>query len=120
VLGLPPEGNIGRIIGDPRATGWSTTDELLAGVIELLDVGNRLYFRAHTKRGTQQPKPIKVPRPESSAGETDAVTPRKRQATSAELRQFFGGSARYTGPPLEELASSSGNPVTGPAAGEVG
>lgn len=115
VVGIPLDGNVGREIGDPRATGWGNVEELLAGILEVVDAGNRLYFRAHTKRGAQQPKPIKVPRPERTTGETEPVKV-KRQATSEELRAFFGGAVRYTGPPLEEIVPA-GDPVTSAADG---
>lgn len=117
VVGIPLDGNVGREIGDPRATGWGNVEELLAALVEVSDAGNRLFFKAHAKKGTQAPKAIKVPRPERATGETEPVR-RKRQATSEELRAFFGGSARYTGPPIEEIVpAGSGNEVDSAAEG---
>lgn len=116
VVNLPLDGAVGRELGDPRATGWGNVEELLAALIETVDAGNRLYFRAHTKKGKEQPKPIRVPRPTKAPGEDGAVRKPKRQATSEEMRAFFGGGAvRYTGPRVDDVSSSSGNPVTTPA-----
>lgn len=118
--GIPLEGNVGLALGDPRATGWGNVEELLAALVEVVDAGNRLFFRANTKRGQRQPDPIEVPRPERGTGETEDVRAPKRQATSEEIRAFFGGAVRYTGPPnVEEVSSSSGNPVTSPAIEEA-
>lgn len=117
VSSLPLTGAVGHALDDPRATGWGNTEELLAALIETVDSGNRLYFRANTKRGTRQPDPITVPRPERKTGETEDVSrPRKRQATPEEMRAFFGGSVRYTGPSVEDVDASSGNPVSDAAA----
>jgi hypothetical protein len=48
-----------------RATGtaWTTEAELAAVQIELLDSIRRMYLQAHSKKGTQPPKPLHVPRP---------------------------------------------------------
>lgn len=94
--GLPLEGSaFARAIGVDR--GWGNVEELLAGLCELADAGNRLFFMAHSKKGTQAPKPLKIIRPPKPGEEKSK---KRRQATSEELKAFFGGGSaiRYTGP----------------------
>lgn len=94
VRGIPAESALGVSAGGYRP-GWGATEELLALLAELVDLGNRTFYRVHSKRGAQQPKPLKIPRP------TEDEEPRKkrRPATSDDLVEMFGGIARYTGPP---------------------
>ncbi len=68
-------------------TGWTNTHELLAALIEVTDYGNRLYLQVHSRKGSRQPKPIKIRRP----GEQEPRG-RGRQATGEEMRRFFGGA----------------------------
>lgn len=64
VNSLPRDSATARSI-DPTYTGvgWNTETELLAVIAELIDYNSRLYIAAHTKKGAQPPKPIKIPRP---------------------------------------------------------
>lgn len=104
ISGLPPTGTaIARATGGD-IPGWGNAEELLALIAELLDGGNRMFFSAHTKKGTTAPKPLEVRRPIAHDQADDDVelveAPRKRQATSEEIKAFFGGgggSIRYTG-----------------------
>lgn len=81
---------------DPAAQyGWDYGEELLAAIVELLDTGNRLFFQAHTKKGTRPPKPIEIRRP------WDPVPDKPKMATSEEIARFFGGVVKYTGPKSE-------------------
>lgn len=57
-------------------------------VAELIHEQTRVIFKAHAKKGTQAPPPLKVPRPTYI---TDKTRPPKKQATSEELARFFGG-----------------------------
>lgn len=102
VRGIPAESALGISTGALRP-GWGATEELLATVVELVDAGNRSFFRVHSKRGAQQPKPIKVTRP----ADPNEPPKRRRKATSEDLVAMFGGAARYTGPPR-----GPDNPVT--------
>ena len=68
--------------------GWTSTEELIALVCELLDTGNRAFVAAHSKRGTPQPKPLQIIRP--TRRRPDPSKP--RQATKAEMAAFFGGA----------------------------
>lgn len=107
VLGIPLDGAIGQALGTLKSKGWGTVEELLAGLVEQVDATNRLLYRINSKRGTSQPKPIKVPRPDPDPRQTDPVArgpKKKRPATSEELRAFFGGAVRYTGPSLDPVA----------------
>lgn len=94
VRGIPAESALGFSTGTYRP-GWGPTEELLAIVAEVVDYGNRLYFKAHSKRGAQQPKPLAITRPP----DPNAPPKKRRKATSEELKELFGGAARYTGPP---------------------
>lgn len=97
---VPLDGAVGLKLEAPAAIGWQNGEELLALVAELLDQANRLYFVAHTKKGTPVPTALEVPRPERTARQTDPVRP-KRNATSEELAEMFGSTTiRYTGPPV--------------------
>lgn len=86
VRGLPARSATARTIS-AAGRDWSSTEELLASLIEMTDLTNRLLHGAFTKKGTQSWKPIRVTRP------TDLVRP--KLATAAEVRRFFGGHAKY-------------------------
>lgn len=94
VAGLPLDSALERS-RDPHGAGvgWSTTEELLAVAIEVLDRADRHYVRANTKKGARQPKPLKVPRPRDHSAMRS-----RRPATVNELKQIVGmvGGARVT------------------------
>lgn len=107
--GIPlHDSSIGAALELRQVVDWGNVEELLAGLIEVLDYGNRLFISAHSKKGAAAPKPIKVHRPKRRGLEAEEERER-RPATSEELRAFFGGAARYTGPSLEDT------PDEGPA-----
>lgn len=85
VNGLPPDGATVRY-SVYHGQQWSVTDELLAALIEEIDYGNRLYFSAHSKKNSQQPKPVKIRRP-IDVIEIDGPRP---QSTTTEVWQVFG------------------------------
>jgi hypothetical protein len=85
VTGITLDGALGRALEAPEAIGWGNVEELLAGLIEVVDVGNRLYLKVHKKKGTPDPKPIRVPRPGDAEEEKE-----RRPATSDEIKAFFG------------------------------
>lgn len=74
--------------------------------MEVVDLGNRNFVSAHSKKGATKPKPLKIPRPprprrkgeEAPVDEEETVPGKKRPATPEELRAFFGGNVHYTGP----------------------
>lgn len=77
---------------------WGNLEELVAGLIEVVDHGNRLFFAAHAKKGSQTPDPIRIHRPRRRGQAADEEAPTERRpATSEELKAFFGGAVRYTG-----------------------
>ena len=80
--GLPAGSALHREL-DP-GWSWTFTDELLAGVIEVLDYGNRMYFAAHKPKGAQVPKPITIRRP------WDPPPEKPEPATFEEVTAFFG------------------------------
>jgi hypothetical protein len=71
---------------------WGVTDELLAKLVEAVDLSNRMFLMAHTTEGTEVPEPVVIPRP----GTDTVSSPEPRKATAAEMREFFGGSVNYT------------------------
>lgn len=79
--GLPSGGAFHRAL-DPHGWNWSNTEELLASLIELADVGNLMYFRAHVPAGTRAPDPVHVRRPWQTV-----ETP--KPATVEEMKKFF-------------------------------
>ena len=88
---------------DPEGSQWSTTDELLARLIEEVDRGNRWFFQANTEPDTPWPAPVEIRRPgERRPDDQGAVVehkpsdePTRRPATAAEMKAFFGGAVQY-------------------------
>ena len=65
---------------------WGYQEELLASLIEVVDIGNIHFLMAHGTKGAQLPKPVKIPRPGS---------PRvKRTATPQEVADIFKANLR--------------------------
>ena len=62
---LPPEAALWRSAG----RDWTTENELQALTIEMLDAFRRMYLQANSKKGTQLPPPITIPRPGDKAKE---------------------------------------------------
>lgn len=103
VAGLPPGCALLRKL-DPEGSRWSTTDELLARLIEEVDRGNRWFFQANTEKDTPPPDPIEIRRPgehrpddrPDDRGEAESGDePTRRPATAAEMKAFFGGAVQY-------------------------
>jgi hypothetical protein len=65
---------------------WTQEDELLATLIEVVDVGNRTFIKANSKQGTKQPKPIVIPRPGRKST--------KRMSSIEEQKKYFGKHVR--------------------------
>jgi hypothetical protein len=89
VKGLPPDSAVFREANENWAWGtaegqWTTAEELLATLIEVVDQGNRLVIMANTKKGTRVPDPIEIPRPYDRA--------HRRLSTIEEQRKFFAGA----------------------------
>lgn len=79
---------------DPTRAQWGTTAELLAGLIEIVDVGNRMFFAANMK-GTV-PDPVVIPRPKAPTN-SDPEPDEPRMATASEMKAFFSGATvEYT------------------------
>lgn len=87
VNGLPVRGSVHRDLNSD-GRDWSSIEELLATVIELLDFGNRMRFAANVKQGTKIWEPIEVRRPY----DTDKLKPEPEPAktTVDDLVQAFG------------------------------
>ncbi len=118
VAGLPPtDSALGRALAIRQVGEWGLTEDLLAFLIEVVDLGNRSFVSAHSKKGASKPRPITIPRPPAPRrkGEAPPVDEpgKKRMATSEELVAFFGGTARYTGPkrPLDRARCALGHYV---------
>lgn len=63
VRNLPPESALWRSGVVPAGARWSVTQDLLAGIAELVDFANRLFYGAHAKPGSPQPPPLSIERP---------------------------------------------------------
>lgn len=87
--GLPADGNVGRKLETWESKGWNIQTELMAILAELIDVNTRMFIKANQKKGSPDPKPIKIPRPGSETGET-----KRRKSTKSEIKRFFGGRIR--------------------------
>lgn len=60
---LPRESAVAKAMAPQGAAEWTNTEELLATLCELVDAGNRTFVKAHSKPGSQEPKPIRITRP---------------------------------------------------------
>lgn len=87
--GLPPDAAIWR--RQPELGGWTVTDHLIASLIEVTDAAAWRSLLPHLKKGFK-PQPITVPRP----GQHTQRRSKKRKATSADLKEIFGGGATIT------------------------
>lgn len=85
---LPDESATSRACGGYRPGQWHNVDELLAQLLEMTFEGQRLFYKAHAKKGSNPPPSLKVPRPESVTRQTRGP---KRQASASELAHFLGG-----------------------------
>lgn len=79
--GLGPDGALYRALR-PDDWMWTAEHELLALNAELTDALYRAFIRANSREGSQQPKPVKIPRP----GQQNR---RQRGTTLAELTQMM-------------------------------
>ena len=62
---------------------WGSAEELLASLIEQVDLGNRLFFMANAKKGTTPWKALHIPRP---------TVAKRKPSSKTELMRFFGAS----------------------------
>lgn len=86
ISGLPPTSALARDMNpDTIGSDWGNTQELLATALELIDVGNRQFVMANSKKGAKAPKPIKIARPWEIKKEP------KRPATASEISELMGG-----------------------------
>lgn len=96
VYGLPLESRTARALGAPHPGKWSTVDELLAGLVEIVGDHRNLFVMAN--RDPKKPKPklpeVRIPRP----GDATRQAKRAEPATGTELRRFLGnrGMIHYT------------------------
>lgn len=56
---LPPEAALWRANG----TSWTTSDELQASTVEMLDALLRTYVQVHSKPGSRKSTPLRIRRP---------------------------------------------------------
>lgn len=98
ILHLPPESATSRR-HQTDADHWTTTDELLATLIEIVDATSLRLARLWTKKGTTLPKPVSIPRP------YEPSRPPVMSMSDPRVRQFFGGVVRYS-PPKDDSTRS--------------
>lgn len=96
---LPRESALARAI-DPALAEWTTVQELLALIAELIDKSNRMTYRLNSDKTASQPDPLRVRRPhegELAAMATSSapvrVVDNPRMASVSEIKQFFGADA---------------------------
>ena len=82
VRGLPAESSTVRALHDEAA--WTTTDYLLASVLDTLRQGNWLTVEVNKKKGTKNPQPDPVPRP------GDAVAEEPQMLNGSQLADWLG------------------------------
>ncbi len=71
---------------------WGSQEELGAIQAELLDKLWRQTVAINSKKGSQQPKPIQIPRPwQLRKKQRQKTTREKRSATLAEIGNFLQG-----------------------------
>jgi hypothetical protein len=92
VSGLPLEGAVARAVLY-GGRDWSNADELLATLVEMTDLGNRIAFVQNTKKGTKVWEPVRVDRPTKQL--PDEPAPKKEQASPAQMREAFGAENIY-------------------------
>jgi hypothetical protein len=85
MLELPLESRTARELGAEAPGDWTVADELLALAVESIEIANYLFLKVNTKKGTDLPKPMRIPRPGAETGQA------KEQSSTAELGRFFGG-----------------------------
>jgi len=89
--GLPLSGATFRAAAT-NGQQWTTTDELLAVLVELVDHSNRMYFSTHARKGQQVWKPIQIARPATKV-EPKKMEPRK--SSVVQMRAAFGENVHY-------------------------
>ncbi len=63
-----------------RSEQWDKTHELLATLIEVVDIGNRVLFASNTPAGTKVPAAIVINRPNRSSQDAEADPPKLTRA----------------------------------------
>jgi hypothetical protein len=91
VKGLPAESALARALGALQPGDWTVEAELLATLCEVAHGHASMFLVANSKKGTEPPRPLRIPRPSDPAEETGS-----RHATKDEVRAFFAGAVRYT------------------------
>lgn len=82
VRGLPADSATARAL-DPSLQ-WSSTEHLLAHVLDVLRVGNWLVVESNKRKGARNPFPQPVPRP------GDPETRKPQQMNGRELADWLG------------------------------
>lgn len=88
---------------DPADRLWTTTDYLLAMVVDLLQASNWQFASAHSKHRPRKPKP--VPRPRDLA---------EKKRARAEAKPFWPGRTIKVkkGTPWQAETSASASPTS--------
>lgn len=73
-------------LGIATEVRWDQTHELLAGIIETVDEGNRYFVKAWKKKGSADPRPRTVRRPWQRRQKS-----RVQSMADPAVRRFFGG-----------------------------
>ena len=86
INGLPPDSTsaVARSLDEGIRVGWGFKEELLAALIEVVDVGNRNFLLAHGVKKYQLPAAAYINRPL-----TPAIPP--REAKPDDIKRIFRG-----------------------------
>jgi len=92
IEGLPPRGAVHRAV-DPDGWSWSTLEELVAIVAEVVDSGNRLFFSANSGKGAKIPSPIRIARPGRPTARHEEPE-KKKKVSHTDVTAFFQRAGR--------------------------
>lgn len=102
IYGLPAESATVRELTDGQA-GWTSTDELLLHLVNLVQLWRHEWTLAHVSEtdAASIPEPVLLTRPwepDGQPGPVAVAAPPEPDhfATHDEMAAFFGGSIRYT------------------------
>ena len=86
--GLPKDSALQRAAGND----WTQEDELLASIVDVLNVSNHLFLKANTKAGTTIPEPGYYPRPWENPDGTSRTLSSPDEARAFFVNPEFGDS----------------------------
>ena len=111
VFGLPPDAMLWR-----QRPAWGTAEELAALNVEVAHSTMRVLLSAYGRKGASVPKPLRIPRPET----TERRRPRRRRPVSEARMAEVGGSVRRIGVAARDEALRATERAGADRAGQIG